>query len=60
MSTLDGNYTQHLANGGCPATKGTMFCQGRAGHYNYLTSQHYARLFSLRYGYEAVQWPGAV
>lgn len=58
---LDGNYALHIQNGGCPATHPTrnVFCQGRAGHYNYLHSPHYAPVISLRNGTETITWTGA-
>jgi hypothetical protein len=59
--TLDGNYELHIQNGGCPSTHpgGRLFCQGSAGHYNYVTSKHFAPTINPRYGTDTVEWVGA-
>ena len=59
---IDGDYGLHLQNGGCPSLHETggqgrqVFCQGRLGHYNFFTSKHYARMFSVKDGFIAVEW----
>ncbi len=45
---LDGNYAQHLLNGGCPSIHpgGVHFCAGMMGHYDFFTSKHYRPTFN--------------
>lgn len=58
MATLDGNYAQHIQNGGCPAIhpNGRHFCSEPDGHYDWFSSRHVAHLFSLREGTETLLW----
>lgn len=49
---IDGDYAQHLANGGCPSLhhNGRWFCHGEVGHYSWPDNRHWTKVLKFSRG----------